>query len=517
MLRGQLDAAALEQALADGKRLTIDEAVALALTTGGGWRTARRTPAGQPRPGPARGPLGSTRGATDVAHPTATRSAAGLVAASASHDHPSGMHGRWVVLAILATVVACTAPSTSESPAPSSGEAADRLVIGVAYPSSYEYFVLLSNLAIQPQVPSLSRLAHSSLYRYDDSLAPVPDLAAEPCVVGEDQVTITCRLKEAEFGNGTPVTADDVVYTFEVGRRSNCAFTSGLTCLETLESVTAVDERTVEFRLTQPDASFLTLALALIFIDSQAVVEAAYAPIADRAGELDPEELRAMTGRIDEAVSGDQAGCETLVGEVDELFGTIGTDPIPRRYFEFGPDGAFDPCAYVFFAGQRITAIAASLETTGLDAIAAAYSALPFNWEPVGAGPWRFRELADARSMVFEANPGYHGEQPATPEIEFRVYATEAETTDAIRSGEIHWLTGLGTDVYGELRDDPRVVIAEFDGPAFSFLAFNLREGRLFADRNLRTALELCIDKPATVDAASEDEGAVIYSPIEPA
>ena len=39
----------------------------------------------------------------------------------------------------------------------------------------------------------------------------------------------------------------------------------------------------------------------------------------------------------------------------------------------------------------------------------------------------------------------------------------------------------------------------------------------LFSDRNLRSAVELCIDKPQTVDAATDGNGDVIYTPVEPA
>ncbi|MFN2483720.1 MAG: ABC transporter substrate-binding protein [Candidatus Limnocylindria bacterium] len=418
---------------------------------------------------------------------------------------------------IAALVVACSGPGATDTPRPSGGDRSERLVMGVAslYPGN-PYFLLLSNLAIQPEAPALARLAHTSLYRYDDSLSPVPDLAAEPCTVGGDGLTITCTLKTAEFSDGSALTADDVVFTYELARRSECGFTQALTCLETLEAVSAIDERTVEFRLSRPDASFLTLALPLIFIDSQAAVEAAYAPIAERAEQLDAVDLRRMADRIEDTVGGDPTECEALVEQADAMYAALGATSIPQRYFETGSGGAFEPCNYIEFAGQGLSAIADSLETTGYEALTAAYPALPFNWEPIGAGAWRFRELPDARTMVFEANPGYHGDPPATPEIEFRVFASSSEAVAAIRSGEVQWYTDVFPDAYKELRDEADVVIAEYDGPAFSFVAFNVREGRLFADRNLRTALELCIDKPATVDAATGAEGSVIYSPIEP-
>jgi ABC-type transport system substrate-binding protein len=81
------------------------------------------------------------------------------------------------------------------------------------------------------------RLVYNALYRYNERLEPVPDLAAEPCVIASDQVTIRCSLVEATFHNGTPLTAADVVFTYELARRHpECLFGFG-TCLDALEKL----------------------------------------------------------------------------------------------------------------------------------------------------------------------------------------------------------------------------------------------------------------------------------------
>jgi peptide/nickel transport system substrate-binding protein len=87
-----------------------------------------------------------------------------------------------------------------------------------------------------------------------------------------------------------------------------------------------------------------------------------------------------------------------------------------------------------------------------------------------------------------------------------------------MRNGELDWLTlpQIYPEMYEELKADAGLQFATFPTSGYYLLAYNLRDGMLFADGNLRAAVELCIDKPATVDAATDGRGDAIYSPIEP-
>ena len=426
------------------------------------------------------------------------------------------------VVLVASLAAACSAPSASQPPeshrTQDAAPSADRLVLALYQPpEGHSPLLYLGNIS-QPFVAprnEIPRLVHSALYRYDDSLAPVPHLATDPCAVGDDQVTITCRLAEASFHDGTPVTADDVAFTYEIARRADCEFGAYTVCLDTLDTVTAVDQRTVEFRLSRPDATFLTVALPQVFIEPRAVLEDAYQPLADRAATLDPEQFTALVARIGEASASESPDCDGVMTDVDSLLQDAGMELTPRQYFQTGPEGTFDACGYIGHAGERLARLGRSLAETGVDAVATAYAALPSNWRPVGAGPWHVRGLEDARRLLLEAHADHHAGQPATPMVEVRYFEDFDQVVEQARIPEVHWVPYLA-EAYDELRDDAGLAFADYETPVFFFLAFNLREGRLFADRSLRTALELCIDKPATVDAATGGAGAVIYSPIEP-
>ncbi|MBA3740125.1 MAG: hypothetical protein H0W98_03125, partial [Chloroflexi bacterium] len=152
----------------------------------------------------------------------------------------------------------------------------------------------------------------AALYQYDATLTPVPDLAADLCETSEDGIVWTCTLTEAKFHNGDPVTAADVVFTYEIAKSPNCRLNPSA-CLETfLESVTEVDETTVEFTLTGPYAPFATASLPGLSIDSEAVVTAAYDEFVGAAEGADPAEVTAASDAITAATVAPEGEEETF-------------------------------------------------------------------------------------------------------------------------------------------------------------------------------------------------------------
>jgi peptide/nickel transport system substrate-binding protein len=244
------------------------------------------------------------------------------------------------------------------------------------------------------------------------------------------------------------------------------------------------------------------------------VVEAAYAPLAERAATLDASEFELAATQLYEQVESGASDCAALLADADALLLSAGLEPLPRDQFH-GADRGFDSCLYAREVGILLRDVATSLRSSGLDAIAQAYRALSFNMHPVGTGPWRFTGVEDGTRATFDAYDGYWRGRPATPRVEVQVFREPAAVRDGLLSGEIDWVT-LPPVVYEEVDDAPGLQFASYPDTSYYVLAYNLRPGMLFADRAARVALELCIDKPATVDAATDGAGVVIYSPIDP-
>jgi ABC-type transport system substrate-binding protein len=364
------------------------------------------------------------------------------------------------------------------------------------------------------------QLAYNGLYRYEsDELDAVPDLAAAPCDIAADKVTITCTLINTTFHDGTRLTADDVVFTYELVHRhpNECSpdgYSLGFsTCLDMLESVQAKDERTVEFRLKAPNATFFSLVLPNVMIDSRANIEAAYKPLADRAASLDPDAFDSVAQQIYDDLGSDAPQCGS-VDAADQLLTSAGLPTFPHE--QFALDGEpFDACLYSEVVADALTGIAASLRTTGLDAISAAYHALANNQHPVGTGPFRFVRVENGNRAVFDAFDEYHFGRPAAAGIDVLITHDTEVISQGLESGSIDWAP-LNDPLYLKFKDDPDLRIAEYAAEAYALVGYNLRPGALFADKALRSALELCIDKPATVQAATSGRGDVIYSPIDP-
>jgi ABC-type transport system substrate-binding protein len=428
-------------------------------------------------------------------------------------------------LLLAALLAGCGQVSPTVSPTASAPRAAgETLVMGLGIPPfAVSPLVRISNAQpgrFIPYIDLLMRFVYNALYRYDDTLTPVPDLASEPCEIASDQVTITCRIAEATFHDGTPLTADDVVFTYELARREpECLFAVHTCPGQMLESVRAVDERTVEFRLTAPNATFMTLVLPSVLIESRKVIEAAYAPLAERAPSLDAAEYEAAAeALVAPPREGQERDCEGGLADSEALFEAAGLEPLPREMFNRG-DGSFDACMYADTTSVMLRAVGQSLGASGLDAIALAYRTLSHNAAPVGTGPWRFSGVEDGNRGIFEAFEDYHRGPPATPRLEFRVLREDpVAQRQMVLDGELDWypIPVIFPETVEALRDAPNLQFTDYPDTTFFMLAFNVREGRLFADQNLRAALELCIDKPATVDAATDGTGDVLYSPVDP-
>ena len=110
----------------------------------------------------------------------------------------------------------------------------------------------------------------------------IPSLATEVLttengLVSEDRLVYTFPLREGVvFHDGTDFSADDVVFSWERVMTMNLPEGQAAALVDSVESVVAVDDFTVEVTLTEPDASFLysvVLNTAASVVSPEAVEE----------------------------------------------------------------------------------------------------------------------------------------------------------------------------------------------------------------------------------------------------
>ena len=445
----------------------------------------------------------------------------------------SAAAARWGAIVVVAAMLAggCgtqqtptpgpfTSPAAAATPAPTAAPEpafADTLRVGFGphWYDAYFGFRFATEggccTGIAPKQIDLGSVVYSRLYRQDAHFTAVPDLADGPCLPQTDPKIIRCRIIETTFHDGTTVTADDVAYTYRLF--SPTTFTGGPQAgswTRNLEEVRVVDPRTLDFVLSSVDPTFLTSVLPAVPILPQHAVEADYAAFVAATKDLDAGDLAKLADAIAEEIGRDPPVCSPRVEAVAALLEKIGV----HFYREdFSRSGTFDTCAYLGLAGEFIRAAAQALRSTGLDAVAAAYAFLSIDRHPIGTGPYRLVS-ENASRIHLEAWPGYHGGLATTRYLDF--VPTKADGSDLLDgSVDVFQSAYLGA-AYQATAVSRGVRVATPPSTGLYALAFNVRPGRVFADVDLRKALQLCIDLPRDVDAATGGTGTPIYGPVMP-
>jgi ABC-type transport system substrate-binding protein len=423
-----------------------------------------------------------------------------------------------------ATVTPSSLPSaaaTAAAPAPSPTPAyADTLTFGwnpkldpYGWPYA-EYGFRDATDAAQPgsfQV-TLASVVYSGLYRYDATFTAVPDLADGPCLPQGDGTILRCRIIATTFHDGIPLTADDVAYSYNLLLRPVFQEMYGAWDTATFKEARVVDARTVDIVLKSVDPSFLTDIVPWIPILPRHAVEAQYAAFLAATKGLKAADLKKLSDAINADLAHDPPVCTTRLDEVSALLAKIGGFSFYRE--DFSPTGTFDACAYMGVVAGYLSGVAGSLGLTGIDAVAWAYWSLPIAKHPIGTGPYKFVS-EDANRIHLEAFAGYHGGVAATRYLDF--VPAEGDGSDLVNGTlDVYQLPARSTlgPAFEAAAPGHGVRVATPPGWGYEALQFNVRPGRLFSDVNLRKALQLCIDLPRDVDAATSGTGTPAYGPI---
>lgn len=138
-------------------------------------------------------------------------------------------------------------------------------------------------------------------------------------------------------------------------------------------------------------------------------------------------------------------------------------------------------------------------------------------WDvPIGSGPFQFGSRVPAQSIVFSRYDDYHHGEPLLQQVAFVGAPNIDVTLDALQE-ETLLLSELPWEALRTLSETVTTVrTGSYPENGFYYLAFNLREGRPFADENVRRALALAVDIPRLVETATKGQGIPIASSAVP-
>ena len=375
-------------------------------------------------------------------------------------------------------------------------------------------------------------MVHAGLYRADATFAPTPVLADGDAssAAGGTKWRVTLR-SGLTFHDGSPLTTDDVKFTYELAASTRCPLVSDICAVVAnhLVSVEAGADGALTFTLKSPWAPWQTRGLTIPILP-KATLTASLARLQAKVQSADRNAVSLTRENI--AADIDGGGCAasggtncTYASRVTELERTLadaGLDlPDPRGYPQLNsagePTGSRDDEQYARALYVRLAALEGLLLAPTEGQIGAAYPLLDVQSAPVGAGPYEFEERVPGSYVQLSAFKGFALGAPPMSAITLTVFASPSGVVKAFKSGGIDWAPDLrAADVAGLSVSDDATLLHVASLRGYNYLAFNTREGRIFANSVTRRALASCVDLPAIISGATDGTGIKISSTVAP-
>ncbi len=134
---------------------------------------------------------------------------------------------------------------------------------------------------------------------------------------------------------------------------------------------------------------------------------------------------------------------------------------------------------------------------------------------PVGTGPFQLDSREPEQSVVLTRHEAYHHGAPLLERVAFVVAPDSDITLEALQDedlllAELPWRAHRSAEAFDNVRLD------SYPENGFYFLAFNLRDGRPFAELEVRQALARAIDVPRLVEVVTNGQGIPITNSAVP-
>lgn len=136
----------------------------------------------------------------------------------------------------------------------------------------------------------------------------------------------------------------------------------------------------------------------------------------------------------------------------------------------------------------------------------------PFNREPIGTGPYKFRSWTAGDRLVFEANEDYFAGTPAIKRVVFTFVPDENARVTLMRNGEIDF-TRVSPRLAESFANNEDVRIVQV--PSSSIYQITLPNGHPdLADAQVRRALSMAVNREEMAQTLIGEVGKVAYGPF---
>lgn len=138
-----------------------------------------------------------------------------------------------------------------------------------------------------------------------------------------------------------------------------------------------------------------------------------------------------------------------------------------------------------------------------------------FNRNPVGNGPFRFKEWKAQQYIELEANEDFFAGRPPLDRLIFKVVPDQENLVLQLRSGQIDFMSMVPPRFYQELSREEDLVAHVYPSRSYVYIGWNLRDP-LFQSRKVRQALTMAINRQEIIDALLLEFGDICKGPILP-
>jgi len=136
-----------------------------------------------------------------------------------------------------------------------------------------------------------------------------------------------------------------------------------------------------------------------------------------------------------------------------------------------------------------------------------------FRRDPSCTGPFRFVSWQGRRRVVLERNPAYWEGAPPLHRVVFRPLTDPHVRLTELTAGDVDLLAEVPPEVVRRLEDAEGFRVHRAEGPHLWFLILNTRHGP-FADRRVRLAANLAVDRRALVEHVLQGTASVAAGPV---
>lgn len=148
--------------------------------------------------------------------------------------------------------------------------------------------------------------------------------------------------------------------------------------------------------------------------------------------------------------------------------------------------------------------------------------ASPENLNPVGTGPYRFKQFIVENDVIvgvlLEPFADYYDKPPFIEQVAFRYYPDAASAFLAYQGNEIMGISQIPLDILPQVLAAPKLNLYTFRLPELSLILFNLNNPQVafFQDADVRRALYMAVNRRIMIDRILGGQAIMADGPVFP-